>query len=405
EVRGSRDTLRHWGLDPRVWVAPGGTGYANWWSQLRETVARYYPFAVMPNGWNNANPAVGIDSVDAFRIGTYPPAPNLGWSVESVKAELATKLGRHEWVVLKFHGTPDTVITKILEVVDWLVANDIKILKLEDAAALWFCSAFDLPDDLFTDPEFKRDIDANGIPDNCLSVGSGNYLETYGRFGTDPLGGIRYFVIDGSPCQFALGGVSRGRSYSISFWAKAVSPGGAVVDCRVYQEKHGWVPANSGQGTRLAFTLPDDSWYRVDSLLAAECNFTANDSTEILRAVFSSGQGIDKTVCIAKPSVRLIPEEGTVTRSGLAYRCWPNPTRQEVTFEYHLPAQASVTLTILDVLGRVVNVLDEGRKSPGPHAAVWNMTSRSGAAISPGVYVSVLEVDGRRQTKKIAVVR
>jgi hypothetical protein len=405
EIRNSRNTLRSWGLDPKGWVAPGGAGYANFWCLLRETLAKYYPFAVMNNGWNNANPSIGIDSVDAYRIGSYDPVPDLGWSVSKVKAELATRLGINEWVILKFHTTPDTVVTKILDVVDWLVANEVPIVRADDAAALWFYDNFDLPANVFVDNGFTRDIDSNGVPDNCVWPGAPNYFVTDGRFGRDPLGGSSYLVVKSYACQFRLAGVSRGSSYSASFWAKALSPSGAIVGCRIYQEKHAQIEANSGAWNQINFTLPDTSWHMVDSLVSDGCNFVANDSTEILRVVFFSYSIGDSGVCLARPCIRLTSGRSQMPSDDLQLRCWPNPTTKSLTLQYYLPQEANVHLAIFDILGRAVSTLQKGHNASGPHVVVWDTMGDSARKVAPGVYFCCLETAGLRQTRKVLVLR
>jgi peptidoglycan/xylan/chitin deacetylase (PgdA/CDA1 family) len=405
ELAASRSALQSWGVNPFVWVAPGGAGFANWWGLMREAVSKFYPMAVMSNGWNNANPSVGIDSVDIYAIGAYPPYPNLSWSVANTKTETARKLARNEWVILKFHGTPDSVITKMLVLVDWLREKGVSIVPLETQALLWYNDDFEIYQDIFLDPQFERDLDENGIPDNCILLGQPNYLVTDAKYGLTPAGGSRYLVVTGYACQFDVGGIARDTPYSMSFWAKATQPVGATVRCRIYQLKHGEVSANGSGYQQIQFNLPDSSWYRIDSLRVPESIFLTNDSTETLRLVFSSYGNPDSGVCIAGPS--LVPLVGAPPSAPRTFelRCFPNPSRGSTLLSYELPDECDVTLQVFDVSGHLIDEMVEGRLSAGPHFEIWPGQTLDGKRAASGVYLCRVKAGPFETSEKVILLR
>ena len=405
ELAASKSALESHGLSPQVWVAPGGTGFANWWSLMRGTISKYYSLGATPNGWNNPNPSVGIDSVGAYAIGAYPPEPSLAWTVPQVKSMLAQKLARNEWTVLKFHGTPDSVVAKVLAVVDWLRANDVPIVPVDDEGSLWYYGRFDVYRDIFTDSEFERDMDANGVPDNCTVLGQSNRLVTDGRYGLVPGGGERYMLITGYACQFKVGGVMRGTPYTVSFWAKATQPGGGAIRFRIYEEKHGDYPANSGAFHEILANLPDSSWRYVDSLFVPSCNFATNDSTEIFRLFLFSYSNPDSGVCLAKPSLVPLASAPPVTPAALELRCQPNPASASVTLTYELQDTARVRIEVFDVQGRLVQVLDRRTESGGPHVAVWDTRRSDGRKVGPGIYLLRLRAGKAERSQKVVVLR
>jgi len=63
------------------------------------------------------------------------------------------------------------------------------------------------------------------------------------------------------------------------------------------------------------------------------------------------------------------------------YQNYPNPFNLGTTIEYGLPAMAHTTLTMYDVLGRIVLLLSEGLESGGRHRVVVNI-----GTLSTGVY-------------------
>jgi len=64
----------------------------------------------------------------------------------------------------------------------------------------------------------------------------------------------------------------------------------------------------------------------------------------------------------------------------------PNPFKQSTRIDFELPADGSVTLSILDLLGNEVAVLLDGPAVAGAHSADWNAARMPG-----GVYVCRLE--------------
>jgi hypothetical protein len=110
------------------------------------------------------------------------------------------------------------------------------------------------------------------------------------------------------------------------------------------------------------------------------------DSTALRLAVGSAAYVQDQ-------AEKVIPDEVTLTS-------YPNPTSGQATLEYTLPEAKEVRLTVYDVLGRQVAVLDQGRKQAGRHEARLD-----GTGLSSGVYFGRLRVGDKTRTQKITVVR
>ncbi|MFB6272695.1 MAG: FG-GAP-like repeat-containing protein [Salinibacter sp.] len=90
---------------------------------------------------------------------------------------------------------------------------------------------------------------------------------------------------------------------------------------------------------------------------------------------------------------KVLPDEVTLTS-------YPNPLRRQATVEYTLPEPTDVQVTVYDVLGRRVAILDEGRKQAGRH-----MVTLEGEKLPSGVYFGRLRAGGQTRTQKITVVR
>jgi tetratricopeptide (TPR) repeat protein len=92
------------------------------------------------------------------------------------------------------------------------------------------------------------------------------------------------------------------------------------------------------------------------------------------------------------PGVRLAP-------------AFPNPFGGDLRLSYALDRAGPVRLSICDPAGRRVAVVEEGWREAGPHEARWDGLSAQGVAMPSGVYLAVLEAQGKRVSRKIAHVR
>ena len=84
----------------------------------------------------------------------------------------------------------------------------------------------------------------------------------------------------------------------------------------------------------------------------------------------------------------------------------PNPFNPRTRLSFHLPDDASITLRIYDVEGRLVRSLIEGEtRAAGSHETPWDGRSDSGEALASGVYFSVLNSEGRSDTGKLLLLK
>ena len=85
---------------------------------------------------------------------------------------------------------------------------------------------------------------------------------------------------------------------------------------------------------------------------------------------------------------------------------YPNPFRGQTTLEYALPEAQTVELHIYDVLGRRVRTLvSQERQRAGQHRISWDGRNDAGEAVSSGIYLGRLRVDGRVEVQRMVLVR
>jgi hypothetical protein len=94
---------------------------------------------------------------------------------------------------------------------------------------------------------------------------------------------------------------------------------------------------------------------------------------------------------------------------------YPNPLRAAATnaatqLRYSLQAEAFVTATVFDLLGRSVRHLQNAKQPAGSHLMIWDGKDDRGAALTNGIYFLSMKVvfqNGRQQiaTQKIALIK
>ncbi len=83
----------------------------------------------------------------------------------------------------------------------------------------------------------------------------------------------------------------------------------------------------------------------------------------------------------------------------------PNPLRDgtaQIAFE--LPREAAVSLSVIDVRGRVVGTLFDGVRAAGRHAIAWDGRTDTGRAAA-GLYFVRFQAGGRSFTRRLVVIR
>ena len=72
---------------------------------------------------------------------------------------------------------------------------------------------------------------------------------------------------------------------------------------------------------------------------------------------------------------------------------------------YYLPDEGSVNITIYNMMGREIKVLQSGIQRPGHGKVQWNATNNIGQPVSAGVYIYQINVDGKMDTKKMVLLK
>ncbi|NNE71989.1 MAG: T9SS type A sorting domain-containing protein, partial [Rhodothermales bacterium] len=173
-----------------------------------------------------------------------------------------------------------------------------------------------------------------------------------------------------------------------------------------------WSAENTnGTGTRMA---PHDVRYQMNlgpfTLRAGEPQEVAFavlwtrgsdrlDSVSRLRAAASHVRSV--APALLAPSVQPgdPAPEGPDPPLGLS-QTYPNPAADETVFQFSLPMEATVRLEIVDLMGRTVLVVQDGRLAAGPYRVPVDVSR-----LSPGVFFYRFHLDHRVFTRRMVVAR
>lgn len=132
---------------------------------------------------------------------------------------------------------------------------------------------------------------------------------------------------------------------------------------------------------------------RLQATLAFDAGVTKNDTTfqACMPYVQQPWRGFKGNSYSAPP-----PYIQNVGISGLnlsgpdaAMVAYPNPFRNQVSFKYKVAYAGSVTIDVVDINGRLIQRMDQGKQNAGEHLAQWNNGN-----IAAGTYFGRLSING-----------
>lgn len=126
---------------------------------------------------------------------------------------------------------------------------------------------------------------------------------------------------------------------------------------------------------------------------ATTVDYQAGRSITLLPG-FEAKQGSSFTALI-KPVSR--PSLAGGSEFPLRLSAFPNPFEQSTTIEYDLPADGNVNLWVTDAQGKIIGkLIQDEQQTAGRHRLEWTPT-----AVSPGVYIPVIEANQKRAVARI----
>ena len=84
---------------------------------------------------------------------------------------------------------------------------------------------------------------------------------------------------------------------------------------------------------------------------------------------------------------------------------YPNPFNPVTHLDLKIPTAERVKVTVVDILGREVAILQNGMMAPGHYKISWNGTNRFGKTVASGTYFSVMKYGEKTKVQKLLLLK
>ncbi|MFL2983659.1 MAG: T9SS type A sorting domain-containing protein [Candidatus Neomarinimicrobiota bacterium] len=152
-----------------------------------------------------------------------------------------------------------------------------------------------------------------------------------------------------------------------------------------------WAHQEDGDWNVVQWPLPMDFSYSSSSVAATAC---------------SHGGPVGSTHHMDHSAAELGSiDELTVPAVFALNQNYPNPFNPTTEINFTMDKASDVNLTIYNMLGQKVRVLENAYLSEGTHAYTWNGQDELGQSVSTGVYLYTLTGDNQTTSKKMALMK
>lgn len=86
-----------------------------------------------------------------------------------------------------------------------------------------------------------------------------------------------------------------------------------------------------------------------------------------------------------------LSEKDAIPKEYCLYQNYPNPFNPSTKIRFAIPYESEVNITIFNILGQLINVIERRNLSPGIHEVVWDGANKNGDYVSSGLYLYLFE--------------
>ncbi len=159
-------------------------------------------------------------------------------------------------------------------------------------------------------------------------------------------------------------------------------------------------PNNAGDPNSPYFSDPDrNHWWIQETSPLRNAGIWTDDVPLFDIAGFPRGE-FPSIGCYEYDPTSIEEGESSLPVTTKLYQNYPNPFNPATNIKFTLARSGKVELTVYNVLGQVVAKLVEKDLKAGNHSVVFNAD-----ALNSGVYYYTLEVDGKKMTKRMLMVK
>jgi len=290
--------------------------------------------------------------------------------------------------------------------------NPCVIRKSTDGGDSWFTTAALNAGSDFEAVSFVDHLRGWAISYNCGSMfrttnggSTWTYQDSVGKLtdgSTFPMRDVKFTTVDSG---WAIGGIA-GTSVIArttdggTTWTKTDQPGNTLVEIAMVNSRDGWIIGRVYNVPPLRTTNGGESWIEQPttppilgfdlsgiSMIDQGQGWIVGQGGRVYHTTNGGVVGVDQ-------------EDPRLPRMTRLEQNYPNPFNPTTVIEYSLPADAFVTLTTYDLLGRQVAIMESGFQKAGNHSIAFD-----GSELSSGVYFYNLRSGGLALIRKMVVMK
>jgi alpha-galactosidase len=142
------------------------------------------------------------------------------------------------------------------------------------------------------------------------------------------------------------------------------------------------------------------SWRRI----GAE-SITMNEMIYIGLAVTAHNDGVIceaqfNNVQIETGTTNVLPYRLNSIEKFKLYPLFPNPFNATLSISYDLNMDTEVAITIFNLLGKKVRLLEKGKKKSGQYHTMWDARNDDGRMVASGIYICAIHLNNKTEIKK-----
>jgi len=97
--------------------------------------------------------------------------------------------------------------------------------------------------------------------------------------------------------------------------------------------------------------------------------------------------------------------KSTTLNEGMSMNFYPNPGSEWMNIEYAVPEYGRVRIAVYNQTGQQIRILEDRYQAAGQYQLQWDTQDEGGQRVQSGIYFQVLELNGKRISKRVIVVR
>ena len=148
-----------------------------------------------------------------------------------------------------------------------------------------------------------------------------------------------------------------------------------------------------------------DGNYWIPCMGSVYIEITAEGYDTLVTNMVVSGDSLHNFYMIERENQLSVNSNVEVPDQLILHHNYPNPFNPVTTLRYDLPEDAMVSITIYDMMGRIVKTMVNDDQTAGHKSIEWNATNNVGQPVSAGLYLYTIEAGEFRQTKKMVLLK